>query len=64
MKDKIDLMKKLMVTGQINQDWILENILNINKDSKEGNLYLNPQGLMKLEFSTGEIKSEYYMVQI
>ena len=40
-----------------------KNILNINKDLKEGKLYLNSQGLMKLEFSTGEIKSEYYMVR-
>lgn len=31
MKDKIDLMKELMITGQISQDWILENIFNINK---------------------------------
>jgi hypothetical protein len=40
-----------------------KNILNINKDSKEGKLYLNAQGLLKLEFSTGEINSEYYMVR-
>jgi hypothetical protein len=33
MKDKIDLMKELMVTGQISQDWILENILNMAKKS-------------------------------
>ncbi len=31
MKDKIDLLKELMITGEISQDWILENILNINK---------------------------------
>jgi len=31
MKNKIDLVKKLMITGQISQDWILENILNFNK---------------------------------
>ncbi len=33
MKDKIYLMKELMITGQISQDWILENILNMNKKS-------------------------------
>ncbi len=33
MKDKIDLLKELMITGQISQDWILENILNMNKKS-------------------------------
>jgi hypothetical protein len=31
MKNKIDLVKELMITGQISQDWILENIFNINK---------------------------------
>jgi hypothetical protein len=31
MKNKIDLVKELMITGQISQDWILENILNFNK---------------------------------
>ena len=40
-----------------------KNILNINKDLKEGTLYLNSQGLMKLEFNTGEIQSQYYMVR-
>jgi hypothetical protein len=33
MKNKIDLMKELMITGEISQDWILENIFNINKKS-------------------------------
>jgi hypothetical protein len=40
-----------------------KNILNTNKDLKTGKLYLNSQGLMKLEFDTGEIQSEYYMVR-
>ncbi len=31
MKNKIDLIKELMITGQISQDWILENIFDINK---------------------------------
>jgi hypothetical protein len=36
MKDKIDLMKELMVTGnyhQLSKDWILKNILNMTKKS-------------------------------
>jgi hypothetical protein len=40
-----------------------KNILNVNKDLKTGKLYLNSQGLMKLEFDTGEIQSKYYMVR-
>lgn len=40
-----------------------KNILNTNKDLKTGKLYLNEQGLMKLEFNNGEITSEYYMVR-
>jgi hypothetical protein len=31
MKDKIDLLKELMINSEISQDWILGNILNINK---------------------------------
>jgi hypothetical protein len=32
MKNKIDLVvKELMITGEINQDWVLENILNVYK---------------------------------
>jgi hypothetical protein len=40
-----------------------KNILNTNKDLKTGKLYLNSQGLMKLEFDTGDIQSTYYMVR-
>ena len=40
-----------------------KNILNINKDLKEGKLYLNASGLMKLEFTSGDSRSEYYMVR-
>ena len=40
-----------------------KNILNINKDLKSGKLYLNSQGLMKLEFNSEDTKSEYYMVR-
>jgi hypothetical protein len=32
MKNKIDLVvKELMITGEISQDWVLENILNVYK---------------------------------
>ena len=40
-----------------------KNILNINKDSKEGHLYLNSNGLMKLKFDNGDTQSEYYIVR-
>ena len=40
-----------------------KNILNINKDLKEGYLYLNASGLMKLEFNNGDTQSEYYIVR-
>jgi|Laugresu1bdmlbsd_1035121.scaffolds.fasta_scaffold131324_2 anti-sigma28 factor (negative regulator of flagellin synthesis) len=35
MKDKIDLMKELIITGnyQLSKDWILKNILNMTKKS-------------------------------
>lgn len=39
------------------------NILNNNKDLEEGFLYICNQGLMKLEFKSGDIKSLYYIVR-
>jgi hypothetical protein len=42
---------------------LFKNILNINKDSKSGKLYLSSQGLMKIIFNTEEIQSEYYLVR-
>jgi hypothetical protein len=37
MKNKIDLVKELMITGEVKsflrKDWIMENILNITKKS-------------------------------
>jgi hypothetical protein len=35
MKNKIDLMKELMITGEISQDWILENIFKKRKNQKD-----------------------------
>jgi len=37
-------------------------ILYANKDTDEGKLQLSSEGLLKLNFKTGDIKSEYYMV--
>lgn len=42
---------------------IFKNILNTNKDFDKGVLYLNYKGLMKLEFSTNDFQSEYYLVR-
>ena len=33
MKNKFDLLKELMITGEVSKDWIMENILNITKKS-------------------------------
>jgi len=59
------------VYGEINTDNIklpfnsntFKNILNANKDLKEGKLYLNEQGLMKLTFTNGDTTSQYYIVR-
>jgi len=40
-----------------------KNILNINKDLKTGTLYLNANGLMKLEFDSEDVQSEYYLIR-
>jgi hypothetical protein len=42
---------------------LLKDILSVNKDADEAKLYVNLNGLMKLEFTTGNIKSTYYIVQ-
>jgi hypothetical protein len=42
---------------------MLRNILKENKDLEEGNIYLNYQGLMKLEFKSEDTSCEYYMVR-
>ena len=42
---------------------MLKNILHANKDMVDGTLYLNYSGLMKLEFSTPNSKTKYYIVR-
>ena len=43
---------------------IIKNILNSNKDMEVGKLYLNGEGLMKLEFTSFfGIISEYFLVR-
>ena len=40
---------------------IFKNILNFNRDVDGGNLYINKNGLIMLEFSTEFLKCKYYM---
>jgi hypothetical protein len=42
---------------------LLKDILSVNKDAEESKLYINLDGLMKLEFITENIKSTYYIVK-
>jgi len=42
---------------------LMKDILSVNKDADESKLYINLDGLMKLEFITDNIKSTYYIVQ-
>lgn len=42
---------------------MFRNILKENKDLESGNIYLNYQGLMKIEFKTEDTLCEYYMVR-
>lgn len=42
---------------------IFKNILAANKDADTAILYLNQQGLLKAEFTSEKIDSEYYMVR-
>jgi hypothetical protein len=39
------------------------NILNTNKDLEEGTLYLCKDGLLKIEFKSGDMNSLYYIVR-
>jgi len=44
---------------------LFESILNANKDMKEGKLFINKKGLMKLEFKSDDgIQSEYFVVRL
>lgn len=40
-----------------------KNILNVNKDMENGCLYFSYKGLMKIEFTLGELTSTYYLVR-
>lgn len=55
-------IKELNVKIPFNSD-TFKNILNFNKDMDEGKLYLSSMGLMKLEFKTDNITSEYFLVR-
>jgi hypothetical protein len=41
-----------------------KNIMSVNKDMKEGFIFINNEGLMKISFTTGDkISSTYYIVR-
>lgn len=42
---------------------IFKNILNVNKDLIKGTIKINSEGMMKLNFETEYINSEYYMLR-
>jgi len=42
---------------------MFKNILQANKDLEEGSIYLNYEGLMKIEFKSENTTSTYYMVR-
>ena len=42
---------------------ILKEILSSNKDTTKAKMYINLEGLMKLEFYEENIKSTYYIVK-
>jgi hypothetical protein len=42
---------------------LIKEILVVNKDAEEAKISINLEGLMKLEFKVGDIKSTYYIVQ-
>ena len=42
---------------------MFKSILQVNKDMEEGKIYVSSMGLMKLEFKTDTIYSEYFMVR-
>jgi hypothetical protein len=41
---------------------LLKEILSVNKDANTAKLYINLDGVMKLSFDNGKIKSKYYLV--
>jgi hypothetical protein len=42
---------------------MFKTILQANKDMDSGALYLSSMGLMKLEFTSESVSSEYFMVR-
>jgi len=42
---------------------LLKDILNVNKDAETAKMFINLQGLIKLEFENETTKSTYYLVQ-
>jgi hypothetical protein len=55
-------IRKLNINIPFSSD-IFKNILQANKDLDSGRLYLSEKGLMKLEFKSGDISSEYFLVR-
>jgi len=43
---------------------IFRDILNVNKDSTQTSLKINSQGMIKMNFQTNDIDSEYYLLRI
>jgi len=42
---------------------MFKSILQVNKDMEEGKMFVSSMGLMKLEFKTDIVSSEYFMVR-
>jgi hypothetical protein len=42
---------------------LFKEILSVNKDAKEAKMYINLEGLIKLEFKSDNTKSTYYIVK-
>ena len=41
---------------------MFKSILQVNKDMEEGKIYVSSMGLMKIEFKTDTVYSEYFMI--
>lgn len=55
-------ISKLNIKIPFNSE-MFKTILQFNKDTEEGILYMNDMGLMKLEFNYENINSEYFLVR-
>jgi hypothetical protein len=55
-------IKQQPVNIPFNSD-MFKNILQANKDLEEGSIYLNYEGLMKIEFKSENTTSTYFMVR-